>query len=176
MVKYMPSQRTTTVTGVVAFAFAKREDDLEPNPCNERIAENVIRIVSECEMPVYVVAQWEVAQALRSRGLEPDETVDNRSSGGYLDSEGVWAAARSSFRALGLTDVIAVAQPFLHLGKVRRIIRADGYRLPEVSISSIGFDNSGLNLQWWTRGPVRLFIYAARQLLFGIRGGRRARQ
>lgn len=154
--------------GVVAFSFASRAEPEEPNPCNVRLARAVDHIVGAQEETVVLVAQWEIARALRHS--RPFHVVARLSDGRYLDTADVWNDASPLLRCAGVTRVIPVAHPVLHRVKVSRLIRRDGFEVLRVPIGRIGFDRSARNTQWWTRGPIRLGAYAALQALTG-RGG-----
>lgn len=155
--------------GIVAYSFALRRRNEEPNPCNVRIAEQVAALARKHPGSV-IVAQWEVALGLARLGVAPDAVVEPRGDGTYLDSNAVWNRAVEVFRPRQVQAVLPVAQRFLQLTKVRRLATRAGFRLEPSRIGAIGFDPSRRNLQWWTRGPVRLLIYAALQGLFGYRG------
>lgn len=149
--------------GVVAFSFAYRGPDGEPNPCNVRLAKAVERTLDAVTADVVLVAQWEVSRVLRRTSISVDHTVEQPADGSYLSSEQVWAEARDLFRAKGVQTVVPVAAPFLQMFKVKNLIRAAGFRVETHRIGHVGFDRSRLNLQWWTRGPVRLVLYALLQ-------------
>jgi hypothetical protein len=161
--------------GIVAFSFALRSEAEEPNPCNIKLAKEVERLVDEelaknpAERPV-IVAQWEVARQLEADGYDVDMPVNLNQDGTYLDSEGVWKKAVWLFNTLHIRQVIPVAQPFLQMTKIKRMIKADGFVVADRKIKWIGFDNDPRNTQPWTKGPIRLFVYAVRQTLFGSRG------
>lgn len=161
----MPTRTPPASLGLVAFSFARRSDQQEPNPCNQRLAENVLQIIEKETRPVTVTAQWEVAKALENLGYTVTQVVNLPEDGSYLGSEEVWQAAKARFVDLNVTEVIPVAQPFLQLTKVKRLILKDGYMLTNYPIRKIGFDPAKENTQWWTKGPLRLFLYAALQLL-----------
>lgn len=156
--------------GLVAFAFALRREDQEPNPCNVRIAEAVERIVASESEPVVVVAQWEPARKLRQDGCEPAHVVELRADGSYLDSQGVWDEAKRVFEAQGITEVIPVAQPFLQSHAIQQMIKADGYKVVKRPVGWIGFDDNPANTQPWTRSPWALLKYAVKVKLGGARG------
>lgn len=151
--------------GLVAFSFALREH--EPNPCNIRLAKAVMGIVAE-KPTVAIVAQWEVARQLERDHYSVALTVEPPSDGSYLDSEGVWEAAKVLFEQAGVTQVIPVAQPFLQMAKVKQMIRRDGYEVVSRRMGWIGFDSK--SKQPWTRSPLRLLAYAIKQKLTGSRG------
>jgi hypothetical protein len=111
------------VVGIVAFSFGSRGLDLEPNPCNERLGRAVADIASNASSSFFIVAQWEVARALASLGIDCEMVESGTES--YLDTETVWEHAQRSFRRTGGRSVIPVAQPFLHLFAVRRLIARD---------------------------------------------------
>lgn len=152
--------------GVVVFSFSEREE--EPSPCNRRLARAAERIIRAEARPVIVVSQWETTLQLEADGIEVYWSVELLSDGSYLDSDTVWAEACKAFREYNVVDVIPICHPFLHMHKVRRLIEGDGFTVLRRPIGHIGFDRH--SLQPWTRGPVRLLIYAMRQYLTGNRG------
>lgn len=153
--------------GVVAFSFAYRGREAEPNPCNVRLAEAVRR---SAEAGTVVVAQWEVAKALADAGMQVDHVVEQAANDSYLDSDAVWSAARCVFIERQVHEVVPVAQPFLQSFKVKRLIQKDGFQVAPRRVGWIGFDRSRRNQQWWTRGPVRLILYSILQATIGKRG------
>ncbi|MBW4061735.1 hypothetical protein HJC99_04160 [Candidatus Saccharibacteria bacterium] len=154
--------------GLVIFAFALRGEASEPNPCNVRLGKAAERIIASEEDTLTIVSQWEVSRQLRADGFNPSRSVELQTDGIYLDSEIVWAEARLLFDELGITEVIPVAQPFLQMLKAQHLIAADGFTVTRRRIGWVGFDRR--STQWWTRGPIRLTIYAIGQVLLGIRG------
>lgn len=159
---------TTAQLGVVAFSFGRRDPDQEPNPCNRRLAGATARIVRQSAGPVVLVVQWEVARALPP--TMPVHVVGDAPDGEYLDTERVWQAAAPILHREGVRRVIAVAQPVLHRAKAYRLIRAAGFEPLRAPVGWIGFDSSSRNRQWWTRGPLRLVLYALRQAATGRAG------
>lgn len=162
-----PSSPATPVIGIVAFSFANRGPEAEPNPCNVRLAEVVRRWASPGAV---IVAQWEVARSLRAEGIDVDHVVEPPRDGSYLDSDAVWLAARRVFHDRGVIQVIPVAQPFLQRAKVKEFIRRDGFEVVARPVGWIGFDRSRRNLQWWTRGPLRLVVYSGLRATRAHRG------
>jgi hypothetical protein len=154
------------VKGLVVFSFALRGENREPNPCNVRLAAAVEHIIRHENDRVLVVAQWEVARALPG-WICVTQVVEPYTDGSYLDSEGVWTKAAEAFEAAGVEVVIPVAQPFLHLTKIKQLVRQSGFKLDKRHIGWIGFDKQ--SLQWWTRGPVRTLVYALLQSVTGYR-------
>lgn len=149
--------------GIVAFSFGQRAPADEPNPCNRRLATAVERMLTE---PAVLVAQWEVARGLQD-GLAAHVVGPDH---GYLDTAAVWARAVPVLRSGGVRRVVAVAQPVLHRSRAHRLIRRSGFLVERRPIGWIGFDSSSANTQWWTRGPLRLALYAVRQAFTGRRG------
>lgn len=166
---YLPDQ-----IGLVAFSFALREN--EPNPCNQRLGSAVSRIVSLETVPVAVVAQWEIASALEGTNVEVLHTVDLAGDGSYLDSAAVWDQAKGHFAAKSITKIIPVAQPFIHLPFVKKMIRSDGFEIIKRDVGRIGFDNSELNTQQWTRSRSAFVIQAIKLQLLGKEHGHGGRQ
>lgn len=153
---------------IVAFSFGQRAPDEEPGPCNTRLARLTRQLLEQATAPVVVVAQWEVARGLPA-AADP-HIVAPRPDGHYLDTESVWATAVPVLRRHGVRRVIAVAQPLLHRAKAHKLIRRDGFEPVRRPIGWIGFDSSRRNTQWWTRGPVRLVLYALLQAVTGRAG------
>jgi hypothetical protein len=127
------------VLGIVTFSFALRSDEQEPGPCNVRLGRAAMRIIASTWRPA-IVSQWEVSRYLTSAGIVVAVTVQPRPDGTYLSSEDIWSRAKVLFEELGVSEVIPVAQPFLHLRKVRRLMAADGYTVHRRRIGWIGFD------------------------------------
>jgi len=151
------------VIGIVVFSFGNRGPDLEPGPCNKRLGQAVAEIASNANLSFFIVAQWEVARALESLGIDCQIVGSDPES--YLDTETVWAHAQKSFLDVGVRSIIPVAQPFVHLFAVRRLIARDHrFSVQALPIPVIGWDRSSLNRQWWTRGPVRFLFYSALRL------------
>lgn len=157
-------------TGIVALSYAKRV--IEPNPVNKRLAQITDEVDDELQQmgePTVVVAQWEISLALPPRSnlpvLQSDATNVARNGKPYLDSQDVLNKAFEAFRALGVTDVVVVANPFLHLAAVKAMVRKAGFNVLPYRVPWVGFDNSPLNVQWWCRGPVRFVTYLGIQVL-----------
>ena len=160
------------MSGIVVFSFALRSEEEEPNPCNKRLALAAERVIASQGSGATVVAQWEVARKLEPDGYALNHVVNLPADGSYLDSEGVWAEAREVFRQNGVKIVYPIAQPFLQMTKVRKMIEKDGFTVmkSKIGIAEIGFDKE--STQWWTRGSVRLFTYGVLQLRYGLWGNK----
>lgn len=156
--------------GIVAFSFGLREE--EPSPCNVKLGEVVRRFNVASETAYVIVAQREVSLALQKYGIRPEVTVWPPTDGSYLDSQAVWERARDYFRQINVTEVIIVAQPFLHLPSIKSMIERDGFTVVNRSSPSIGFDNSDLNTQPWTRSRWAFLEYAVKIELGGKHGKR----
>jgi len=166
------------VIGIVAFSFGMRDEPLEPNPCNVRLGNAVIRILDRVLVErgdnVCLVAQWEIARSLRQADLkfEPLIEVPLNVDGSYLDSEGVWEKAVQEFRQREVTAVIPVCHRFLQMTKVKGLVKANPeFRLItdyEKLIGDIGFDPE--SNQPWTRSKSALLRYAVKQKLTGAHG------
>jgi|GEM_PF-1179678 len=158
-------------TGIVALSFAKRA--VEPNPVNIRIAQAADVVDDDIQQmgePTIVVAQWEVARALPSNSVnlivtQQDATNMDRNGKPYLDSQDVLNKAFPLFRAYGVTDVVVVANPFLHLQAAEALVRKAGFTVIKHRMPFVGFDKSPKNLQWWCRGPLRFMLYLAIQVI-----------
>lgn len=140
-------------------SFARRAQ--EPSPCNLRLAETAERIIEVAGEDLVIVAQLEVARKLVADGVETTHVVEPFLDGSYLDTDYVWIEARLYFEELGVEEVIIVANPFLHAFSIERMVRKDGFKICQKytqMLGRIGFDPE--SQQWWTRGPLRLLIYA----------------
>jgi predicted aspartyl protease len=146
---------------IVVFSFTSREE--EPGPCNIRLAKNVERIYDELideGFTVYIVAQWEVALQLEADGFHVNHVVHPQ-KGIYLDTDGVWEETREMvLKPESIEEITPVAHSWLQIIRVKLLIKRDGFRIIKKKIGKIGFDRSPLNLQPWTKGPVRALIYA----------------
>lgn len=158
--------------GIAVFGFAlegatpEEMKRFEPNPCNIRLGLETVRIARK--YPEHrITAQWEVATWLRSRGETVDRSVELREDGVYLDTRGVWKAARADFKAAGITDVVLIAQPWmhLHLGLARHYAKQDGFHVIRERVQPIGFDDSDLNSQEWTTSGPKLLVYTVKKIL-----------
>jgi len=156
-------RRTSPVTAIVAFSFAQHEPSLEPSLCNRALAAEVLRLKTSYP-DATVIAQWEVARGLDQLGEPSDFSIDPTTDGSYLSSEKVWQAAVQRLDGTGTTQIIVVAQPFLHLAACRHLVRRSGFAVRKERVRNIGFDNSPANTQWQTRGPARLLLYTILQL------------
>jgi hypothetical protein len=159
------------LTGIVAFSFALRNKDLEPNPCNKKLGDIVNSIYKQNDCVTNVVAQWEIARHLQNLDVKfPLDIVNLNKDGVYLDSRMVWNQAKKVFKQNGINKVIPVAQPFIQLGYLKKIIKKDGFTVVDWPIEKIGYDNSPLNTQPWTTSAPALLFYAIKLALGGING------
>ncbi|MDB5180550.1 MAG: hypothetical protein JWO54_308 [Candidatus Saccharibacteria bacterium] len=156
--------------GIVALSYAKRAE--EPNPVNVKLAQITDELddfVQQTGESTVLVSQWEIARALPTQSslIVTQDAATNLDRNGklYLDSKDVLNKAFYVFRAYGITDVIVVANPFLHLQAAKSIVRKAGFDVMSYKVPSVGFDNSPLNLQWWCKGPIRFVIYLGIQVL-----------
>ena len=127
---------------------------------NKRLEEAVKRILP-MEKEAIIVAQWEVARELEKDGIKPTHVIEPLPNNSYLSTRLVWEEARAYLELYDVTEVIIIANPFIHAYYIEKMVRKDGFRVdgshsPEVG--HIGFDPK--SLQWWTRGPVLFAIYA----------------
>lgn len=159
--------------GVIGFAFGLRA--IEPNPSNAALAVKLYEVVDFVEHSGSVaiaISQWEITKAVEAMfDFEVDLSVGLRADGTYLDSKGVWEVAKPEFVHEGVTQLIIVAQPFLHLPSLKKMVRDDGYEVFEYKIGEIPFDSSKLNTQPWTRSKLSLATYAAKTLVPGAKHG-----
>jgi hypothetical protein len=158
------------VRAVVAFSFGMRDMPSEPNPCNVRLARAAERIVERQAGDTLLIAQWEIAKQLKRDGAHVYRVVSS-ADGEYLDTDKVWQKALDSLTCHNVDSVIPVAQPFLHRHKIGKLIRDSGISVKREPVGWIGFDSSKDNLQWWTKGPIRLIAYSIMQALGREPGG-----
>ncbi|HSH56171.1 MAG TPA: hypothetical protein VK983_05115 [Candidatus Limnocylindrales bacterium] len=150
---------------IIGFSFALRPEPLEPNPSNIELARAMIMCKHRLRpgTPAVMLAQWEIARALHWYNREefrPALSVGPPTDGSYLDSRGVWEAAKTYCETHGIKVVVPVAQPFLHLPSVKQMIKKDGYTVLDIPIGKIPFDNSQFNTQPWTKSRFALLKYA----------------
>lgn len=147
--------------GLIAFSFGLRKH--EPNPCNLLLSGNVDRIIKKKGENIIIISQWEVACGL---WFTPEKTIwEHTTKGQYLDSKEIMIQAIPEFQKNGVTDVIVVAQKFIHLPYCKKIVRKAGYNIIPERIEWIGFDNNPLQTQWWCKGPIRLLLYTILKVL-----------
>ena len=150
-------------TGIVALSFAKR--DKEPNPVNRRLAgitDEIIEKYQDDSKMLVVVAQWEIARALVEQPdiiVHPENATTKGNGKRYLDSQDVLDKAFEEFRLQAVSDVVVVANNFIHRGVVESMVRKAGFTVLKENIRSVGFDRSSQNLQWWCKGPIRFMTY-----------------
>ena len=157
-------------TGIVALSYAKRAE--EPNPVNKKLAHLADEAVDEAHQigePTLLVAQWEIARALQTppQVVVTQDAATNRDRNGnrYLDSQDALNKAFHAFRKNGITQVIVIANPFLHKQAIESIVRKAGFTVLKTKLPWVGFDNSPLNLQWWCKGPIRFVAYLGLQVI-----------
>lgn len=153
--------------GLVVFPFGWRGRYFEPNPCNIRLAEEAVRIAeNEQEFAkVIPVVPWHVASQLQPLGLRPGLVVGSLADGCNVEHYVLWQAAKKYFGSQGVRNVIPVAQPFLQLRGVKRMIATDGFSVISRRVRWIGFDNHTLNDQLSARSAVALLLEAGRDKL-----------
>jgi hypothetical protein len=131
-----------------------------------RAAEKIAFLNKE---PAIVVCQRTAAELLNELG---DNLYVVKKKPGYEGSEEVTDQAAEIFHTQGITEVIPVAQPILHLWKCIRLVRKAGFKTPgfwklAFQIGWIGFDKE--SVQPATTSLLGLLIYTVRQILFGYR-------
>ncbi len=155
--------------GMIVYSFAWRKKG--HSPCNVRLGRAAKRIIKKQgkDVEIVVFAQRTTAAVLKELGVECHVTMKKP---GYEGSEEPTRQATELFRARGITEVIPVANPFLHLFKCIQLVQKEGFKtlsfweLAEM-IGWIGFDKK--SEQPGTRGPLMLVYYTAQQILFGYR-------
>lgn len=184
----------TEKVGVLVPAFGLRE--VEPNPCNIKLAEEALRQANSlmdrkkhCE--VVLVVQWEVERALKKlKHLDDDglvkfylarqwrtisslHVVHQRADGQYLDTREVVDEAIKIFRAEGCTRMYIVANPFLHQQQAYALALGKGMKVRLRPTKWIGFDTQ--STQWWCRSWHQ-FLWQAIRLMTGKKHGHNGRQ
>lgn len=164
-----------TVIGVVVFSFALRLSEQEPNPCNIRLAkaaEQIIRDIRVAGDEPILISQWEGVKQLEADGYVPVHVVQLRADGSYLDSKAVWEEARQVlWEQYDVVNIVVVAQPFLQLRSVQKMIKQADFTVIKSKIPWIGFDNTWINTQPWTKSALALLMYAVKlKLGIGMHG------
>jgi hypothetical protein len=137
--------------GMVIFSSARREDAPELNHSNIRLGKSAEAILDAERSRVVIVAQWEVAQQLRSDNYRVDHVVELPQDGSHLDNKDVWEIAKQLFRQQNVTKVIPIAPPLLQMHLVCRAIKQAGFEIDKRPIGKIGFSKNPLKTQRWTR-------------------------
>jgi hypothetical protein len=181
-----------TVYGIAGFAFALRHDGIpveelkkidkdierrrgEPNPCNRRLATELyiahewLREGMDARDSIVVGVQWEINLALPGIYVPDDLVVtEHRQKGQYLDSAEVADQITEGFNRRDVTDIIVIANPFIHLAYCKRLMKKRGYNVIDYRLNPIGFDPR--SDQSWTRNKAALLRYIVRSKLFGTQG------
>ncbi|HRQ98164.1 MAG TPA: hypothetical protein PK265_02475 [Candidatus Saccharibacteria bacterium] len=156
-------------TLVIGLSYGKRRKENEPNPVNRKLGRELVGVIDDKEWHnLIVVSQWEISLQLETYGygsyvnLVVDESfATQKGKKRYLDSEDVVNAAINFVKdkGIGIDGVIVVANPFLHLSAVQKLVRSKGLSVIKHPIGKVGFDNSSKQLQWWCKGPLRFITY-----------------
>lgn len=161
--------------GIVGFSFGLRSEKEEPGPSNLALAHEVVMAMRTYDTTI-VVTQWEITKGMKRYSETPTRSVELHEDGTYLDSKSVWKLAKSEFDSQGVRQVVIIAQPFLHLPGLRRMIEKDEFEVVNHRLSQrIPFDNSPFNTQPWTRNKIALVIYAIKSI-FGVKHGHKGMQ
>lgn len=166
IIEYAKEDRTLKEkVGIIAFSwgFGGRVD-----PCNERLAraaQRAVWLLSEHGYVSIVVAQIEVSQYLSDVEHVVRQSIN---TGAYLGTEEVAYQAADVFVRRGVQRVIVIANPFLHLRKCMRLMRAMDFEVIPFTVGRIGFNS--YDRQWFPRGPLRTIAYAIAQKFFGLHG------
>ncbi|HRN96894.1 MAG TPA: hypothetical protein PLZ58_00380 [Candidatus Saccharibacteria bacterium] len=154
---------------IVGLSYGKRRKENEPNPVNRKLGRELVGVIDDKGWHnLIVVSQWEIALQTKKDGygahvnLVVDESFASyKNKKRYLDSEDVVNAAINFVKdkGIGIDGVIVVANPFLHLAAVQKLIRSKGLNVIKYPIEKVGFDNSSEQLQWWCKGPLRFITY-----------------
>lgn len=142
--------------GLIVYPFGLCT--VEPNRCNRRLAAAANRIIEMEGEQVVVVAHLLVEEPIERKDVIRHVVRDLR-----LDSLGMMKQAAEVFRSLAISEVIVVANPFLHLWECLWLARRAGFRPLYRPIGWVGFEPK--SCQWYTRGPLRLTIHACQVIL-----------
>ena len=151
--------------GIAAFSFALWKDR-EPNRCNKRLGYQVgraVKLLKNLDKESVVSSQWEAALAVPNEYPVALTVHEYQYKGQYLDSKEVSRQIAEEFHRRGVTRVIVIANPFLHLFLCKREMRKLGFKIYPFKVWWIGFlpDSD----QWWCKGPIRLLIYTVGKML-----------
>ncbi|HRN90669.1 MAG TPA: hypothetical protein PK543_03215, partial [Candidatus Saccharibacteria bacterium] len=137
-------------TLVIGLSYGKRRKENEPNPVNRKLGRELVGVIDDKEWHnLIVVSQWEISLQLETYGygsyvnLVVDESfATQKGKKRYLDSEDVVNAAINFVKdkGIGIDGVIVVANPFLHLAAVQKLIRSKGLNVIKYPIEKVGFD------------------------------------
>lgn len=145
---------------IIAFSFGRIND--KPNESSRQIAKLIaIRLYDEAPGSFVVIAQWEIANALRDYGVKCDCVVQMKSKG-YLSSSDVAEAAKRFLEEQEISPevIFAAAHPD-HVSRCIRCLRNAGLAHSKaLTDSSIGYDQH--STEPWVRSRGR-FIF--RELL-----------
>ncbi len=164
------------IVGILALSFSSRDE--EPNPCNWQLARETLRIYHELTYDghdVVLAAQWEVARAIRRLEQRPPEVheITLSKDGRYLGTREVVEQAKPFLRQQGVSKLVIVANPFIHLSYARWLARRHAFKSMRRHVGWIGFDKE--SNQVWCRSWWRFSVQST-QLLFGKQHGYAGRQ
>ncbi len=176
------------IVGILAASFSLREE--EPNPCNVKLADEAVRIyrelIKEGHQPV-LAAQWEIGKALRKKGYiretadglvmeinhYPYQEIGQYDDGRYLGTKELLDEAMLLFNDMGVTQFVAVANPYIHQPYTYWLAYRKGLKLAWRDVRWIGFDKQ--STQWWCRSWWQ-FTYQTIRLTLGMPHGHNGRQ
>lgn len=150
---------------VIAYSFGFRKDrqGVYPGTSNEALAKVVDRVCRETGAAA--ILQWEIEKCVNAEVPRSLVIREHTIKGKYLDREEVTAQAVGYMNHLSVKEAILVAHPFLHRRKCKKLLEQGGIKVVIAKTGRVPFDTK--SEQWWTRGPLRLLLYAVLQLLFG---------
>lgn len=176
------------IVAVLGASFSLRE--IEPNPCNIKIAKEAVRICEKLtkqgHIPVLVV-QWELDLALSELGKLIEgcswkeiihqggwaySVIGQYDDGRYLGTGELVNEALPFFEEFNATHFVAVANPFIHQQYTYWLARKH-FKLMFRKVKWIGFDKE--STQRWCRSWWR-FAYQTVRLALGLSHGHDGRQ
>jgi hypothetical protein len=151
---------------VQSFGYIKKADgNILPGEQNKLLADFIQHITAKDQTPRPIIAQFEVADALKERGITVDGRIkDHHQPGRYLDSREVLGQSIEIMGDLRCKLPMLVAAPN-HIARVDAMARGRGLRtvVPEGIVAAWDDQSS----QRWTQGRVEwveregLFLAAA---------------
>lgn len=149
---------------IVAYSFGFRK--YGAGESNKALARSVKKVYSITN--VLLILQKEIAQCIDFKSVPVLVIEKHRRLWQYLDTEEVTEQAAKYMKRKKISHVFLVAHPFLHRKKCKKLLRKHGFKVFTIKTGWVPFDK--YSEKWWTRGPLRLILYAVLQIFFGRRG------
>jgi hypothetical protein len=159
-----PTIALAQIDSIVAYAFGNRilsNGNRLPGPMNDALADLVVQLHKETNVPVYV--QWEIAEAIGDR-IAPEKVIsinpvlDAQANIVYLSTAGVASAVIKhvgSAQKLGKVAVIAFNDHLYRCVQTSRDLGMDAYAPDGYSMPNNYDPDSG---QPWTRNRMNYLV------------------